>query len=116
MTIEHSTMNISSEIANVQSSIVVVIILWTGEDSNLRSPQGAADLQSAAINRSATCPHLCLDGALPANPRFTAARLRSAAYGCALSRLRSADRPYSLDARLLGAPHQRPQMPFTCKA
>src|SRR5206468_9950359 len=29
---------------------------WTGEDSNLRSPQGAADLQSAAINRSATCP------------------------------------------------------------
>jgi hypothetical protein len=31
---------------------------WTGEDSNLRSPQGAADLQSAAINRSATCPHL----------------------------------------------------------
>src|SRR5690242_2257186 len=30
---------------------------WTGEDSNLRSPQGAADLQSAAISRSATCPH-----------------------------------------------------------
>ena len=29
---------------------------WTGEDSNLRSPQGAADLQSAAINRSATRP------------------------------------------------------------
>src|ERR1043166_1485346 len=29
---------------------------WTGEDSNLRSPQGAADLQSAAISRSATCP------------------------------------------------------------
>jgi hypothetical protein len=30
--------------------------LWcTGEDSNLRSSQGAADLQSAAINRSATC-------------------------------------------------------------
>jgi hypothetical protein len=27
----------------------------TGEDSNLRSSQGAADLQSAAINRSATC-------------------------------------------------------------
>jgi septal ring-binding cell division protein DamX len=32
--------------------------LWcTGEDSNLRSSQGAADLQSAAINRSATCAH-----------------------------------------------------------
>ncbi len=29
---------------------------WTGEDSNLRSSQGAADLQSAAINHSATCP------------------------------------------------------------
>jgi hypothetical protein len=29
---------------------------WTGEDSNLRSPQGAADLQSAAISRSATRP------------------------------------------------------------
>src|SRR5712692_5790871 len=28
----------------------------TGEDSNLRSSQGAADLQSAAINHSATCP------------------------------------------------------------
>ncbi len=27
----------------------------TGEDSNLRSPLGAADLQSAAINHSATC-------------------------------------------------------------
>jgi hypothetical protein len=27
----------------------------TGEDSNLRSSQGAADLQSAAINHSATC-------------------------------------------------------------
>src|SRR5882757_6741126 len=31
----------------------------TGEDSNLRSSQGAADLQSAAINRSATCAKLC---------------------------------------------------------
>src|SRR5208283_1252674 len=29
----------------------------TGEDSNLRSPLGAADLQSAAINHSATCAH-----------------------------------------------------------
>ncbi len=32
--------------------------IWcTGEDSNLRSSQGAADLQSAAINHSATCAH-----------------------------------------------------------
>ena len=30
---------------------------WTGEDSNLRSPQGAADLQSAGFNRSPTRPH-----------------------------------------------------------
>src|SRR5712692_4096622 len=30
----------------------------TGEDSNLRSSQGAADLQSAAINHSATCAEM----------------------------------------------------------
>jgi hypothetical protein len=30
---------------------------WTGEDSNPRSSQGAAGLQPAAIDRSATCPH-----------------------------------------------------------
>jgi hypothetical protein len=29
---------------------------WTGKDSNLRSPQGAADLQSAGFNRSPTRP------------------------------------------------------------
>ena len=29
---------------------------WTGEDSNLRSPHGAPDLQSGAFNHSATCP------------------------------------------------------------
>ncbi len=29
---------------------------WTGEDSNLRRPQGPADLQSAAFDHSATCP------------------------------------------------------------
>ena len=29
---------------------------WTGEDSNPRSSQGAAGLQPAAINHSATCP------------------------------------------------------------
>ena len=31
---------------------------WTGEGSNLRRPQGSADLQSAAFDHSATCP-LC---------------------------------------------------------
>ena len=30
---------------------------WTGEGSNLRRPQGSADLQSAAFDHSATCPH-----------------------------------------------------------
>jgi hypothetical protein len=29
---------------------------WTGEGSNLRRPHGSADLQSAAFDRSATCP------------------------------------------------------------
>jgi hypothetical protein len=29
---------------------------WTGKDSNLRTPQGRADLQSAGINHSPTCP------------------------------------------------------------
>jgi hypothetical protein len=39
----------------------------TGEDSNLRSSQGAADLQSAAINHSATCaiPLLLASASLP---------------------------------------------------
>src|SRR5207302_5624323 len=45
---------------------------WTGEDSNLRSSQGAADLQSAAINRSATCPDLA-----PATPARRTFRARS---------------------------------------
>ena len=30
---------------------------WTGEGSNLRRPHGPADLQSAAFDRSATCPN-----------------------------------------------------------
>jgi hypothetical protein len=30
---------------------------WTGEDSNLRSPQGAADLQSAGFSHSPTRPN-----------------------------------------------------------
>ena len=29
---------------------------WTGKDSNLRSPQGAADLQSAGFSHSPTRP------------------------------------------------------------
>ena len=29
---------------------------WTGKDSNLRTPQGRADLQSAGFNHSPTCP------------------------------------------------------------
>ena len=33
---------------------------WTGEDSNPRSSQGAAGLQPAAIDRSATCPKFFL--------------------------------------------------------
>ena len=31
---------------------------WTGKDSNLRSPQGAADLQSAGFSHSPTRPSL----------------------------------------------------------
>ena len=34
---------------------------WTGEDSNLRSPQGAADLQSAGFSHSPTRPAKQLD-------------------------------------------------------
>ena len=43
----------------LQSSIInrQFINWWTGEGSNLRRPQGSADLQSAAFDRSATCPH-----------------------------------------------------------
>src|SRR5262249_35613722 len=36
---------------------VYEISWWTGEDSNLRSSQGATDLQSVAISRSATRPN-----------------------------------------------------------
>ena len=35
---------------------VLAIQWWTGEDSNLRSPQGAADLQSAGFSHSPTRP------------------------------------------------------------
>jgi hypothetical protein len=48
-----STSRSSDSFANHQ------IQSWcTGEDSNLRSSLGAADLQSAAINHSATCANL----------------------------------------------------------
>ena len=40
----------------------------TGEDSNLRSPLGAADLQSAAINHSATCARTAEQTAGPVSP------------------------------------------------
>jgi hypothetical protein len=33
---------------------------WTGKDSNLRSPQGAADLQSAGFSHSPTRPRKLL--------------------------------------------------------
>ena len=39
---------------------------WTGEDSNLRSPQGAADLQSAGFSHSPTRP-ANLPGKRPGN-------------------------------------------------
>ncbi len=35
---------------------MVIKSWWTGEDSNLRSPQGAADLQSAGFSHSPTRP------------------------------------------------------------
>ena len=48
---------------------------WTGKDSNLRSPQGAADLQSAGFSHSPTRPAktkrtltACPPKALPADP------------------------------------------------
>ncbi len=61
----------------------------TGEDSNLRSSQGAADLQSAAINHSATCAHsttpISANAALLGGPSSTEpspfAESRSAAPG-----------------------------------
>jgi hypothetical protein len=34
---------------------------WTGKDSNLRSPQGAADLQSAGFSHSPTRPRKSVD-------------------------------------------------------
>jgi hypothetical protein len=35
---------------------------WTGKDSNLRSPQGAADLQSAGFSHSPTRPSFGISG------------------------------------------------------
>src|SRR3981189_3517321 len=42
---------------DLQDFIGDAIRWWTGEDSNLRSPQGAADLQSAGFSHSPTRPH-----------------------------------------------------------
>jgi hypothetical protein len=43
---------------------------WTGKDSNLRSPQGAADLQSAGFSHSPTRPSLGLPGFANATSSF----------------------------------------------
>ena len=49
---QHSQQNVGAQ----RDGQTTQIESWcTGEDSNLRSSQGAADLQSAAINHSATC-------------------------------------------------------------
>ena len=40
----------------IQQVVVISKEWWTGEDSNLRSPQGAADLQSAGFSHSPTRP------------------------------------------------------------
>src|SRR3989442_11257324 len=42
--------------ARPKPPINVLRTWWTGEGSNPRSSQGAADLQSAAFSHSATCP------------------------------------------------------------
>src|SRR5258708_35648922 len=43
-------------------------VWWTGKDSNLRSPQGAADLQSAGFSHSPTRPAKTLLGREPRVP------------------------------------------------
>src|ERR1700735_3000076 len=43
-------------IANLVETFARAGRWWTGEDSNLRSPQGAADLQSAGFSHSPTRP------------------------------------------------------------
>ena len=51
---------------------------WTGEDSNLRSPQGAADLQSAGFSHSPTRPH----GKLPSRSNVVSIRGETPARLC----------------------------------
>ncbi len=59
----------------------------TGEDSNLRSSQGAADLQSAAINRSATCAHARAQHRISIPPKISRLPGRSRRpAGCAADR------------------------------
>src|SRR6202041_2447831 len=48
-------------IANLVETFARAGRWWTGEDSNLRSPQGAADLQSAGFSHSPTRPAKGLD-------------------------------------------------------
>ncbi len=48
--------DLTATVGTTWKAVIQIKSWWTGEDSNLRSSQGAADLQSAAINHSATCP------------------------------------------------------------
>ena len=61
-------------------------IWWTGEDSNLRSPQGAADLQSAGFSHSPTRP-----GKIVASP--AARKLISFSTGAATKVFQLLDKP-----------------------
>ena len=54
---------VSNELALAANEFCSERAWWTGKDSNLRSPQGAADLQSAGFSHSPTRPSLGL-------PRF----------------------------------------------
>src|SRR6204780_5166965 len=49
---------------------------WTGEDSNLRSPQGAADLQSAGFSHSPTRPAESFGTQAPASRQSFGTQLR----------------------------------------
>jgi hypothetical protein len=72
---QHSQQNVNGE----RDGQAIQISNWcTGEDSNLRSSQGAADLQSAAINHSATCA----ENAESAGPSMLACPAASPGLAC----------------------------------
>src|SRR5258708_23082403 len=50
-------------------------VWWTGKDSNLRSPQGAADLQSAGFSHSPTRPAKTLWDANHESPQLSLQQL-----------------------------------------